>query len=289
MRFIYSLVLLLSVLIFSCSEPEDPNAQLSKEVRAIDDYLEETETDYIAYAGSGIRLVIHEFGEMPMPIPGQNVRASVSGSVFGSATPFTSVNFKSRLDSIGEEGLQLAISYLAGASVATIYVPSQYAYGETGTTNIPPNSTVVYEVALKEVFRTLTEQTQFELDTATIRGYLLDQGIQNVIEHPSGIFYLIEAEGSGERPRVYDNVTFTYSGSLLESNTSFDAGTLTNSNIFDLIQGLRVGIPLLKQDGSIATFYIPSGLAYGVDGAGTAIPPNAILKFKIELKSANKV
>lgn len=284
MRLFYSLFLLLSVLILSCSKPEDPNAQLNKEVRAIDDYLEETETDYIAYANSGIRLVIHEFGEMPMPTPGQSVRASISASLFGSTTPFTTVNFKSKLDSIGEDGLNYAVSSIPGGSVATIYVPSEYAYGETGTTNVPPNTTIVYEVDLQEVFRTATQQTQFESDTATIRDYLATNGIQNVIEHPSGIFYTLETLGVGTKPRVYDNTTFTYSGSLLTSATTFDAGTLTNYNLFNLIQGLRIGIPQLNK-GSSATFYIPSGLGYGSTGSGSTIPANANLKFKIDLKA----
>lgn len=284
MRLIYTLFLLLSVLIFSCSEPEDPNAQLNKEVRAIDDYLEETETDYIAYAGSGIRLVIHEFGEMPMPVSGQSVRASISGSVFGSTTPFTTVNFKSKLDSIGEDGLNYAVSSIPVGSVATIYVPSEYAYGQTGTTGVPPNTTVVYEVDLQELFRTSAEQTQFQLDTAAIRNYLVTNGIQNVIEHPSGIFYTIETLGVGAKPKVYDNATFTYSGFLLTSASTFDAGTLTNYNLFNLIQGLRIGIPQLNK-GSSATFYIPSGLGYGSTGSGTTIPTNANLKFKIELKA----
>lgn len=284
MRLIYSLSLLLSFFLFSCSKPEDPNAQLNKEVRAIDDYLEETETDYIAYAGSGIRIVVHEFGEMPTPISGQSVRASVTASVFGSTTPFTTVKFKSKLDSIGEEGLNFAVSSLLGGSVATVYVPSQYAYGQTGTIDVPANSTVVYQVELQEVFRTTAEQTQFQSDTATIRDYLTANSIQNVIEHPSGIFYTIETLGTGTKPRVYDNATFTYTGSLLTSTSTFDAGTLTDYNLFNLIQGLRIGIPQLNK-GSSATFYIPSGLGYGSKGSGTEIPANANLKFKIELKA----
>lgn len=283
MRFFYNLLFLLPFVLVSCSEPEDPNALLKKEVRAIDDYLAANTTDYIAYDATGIRMVVHEFGEMPAPTSGQLVSASIKATLFTTGVTFTDIHFKSKLDSIGEEGLQYSVSALMGGSRATIYIPSQYCYGSAGTSDVPPNSIIVYEVDLREVFRTSAQQEQFKTDTAAIRAHLKESAIANVIEHPSGVFYTLETEGSGEKPRVYDNVTFTYSGSLLTSTSTFDAGTLTDHNVFNLIQGLRVGIPLLKRGGSVATFYIPSGLAYGTTGSGNLIPPNSILKFKVSL------
>ena len=283
MRFLHSLLFVLPFFLASCSEPEDPNALLRKEVKAIDDYLAENETGYIAYDASGIRLVVHEFGEMPAPEPGQSVQASVKGSLFSSGSSFTEVHFTSKVDSIGQEGLNYSVSALMGGTRATVYVPSQFCYGPTGTATVPPNSIIVYEIDLREVFRTTAQQERFVLDTAAIYTYLKANSIENVTEHPSGIFYTLETEGSGEKPRVYDNATFTYSGSFLTSTSTFDAGTLTNHNLFNLIQGLRIGIPLLRRGGSVATFYIPSGLAYGTAGSGTTIPPNSILKFRVSL------
>jgi len=49
-----------------------------------------------------------------------------------------------------------------------------------------------------------------------------------------------------------------------------------------VIAGWDEGVTLMSV-GEKGLFILPSGLAYGVRGAGGAIPPNAILIFEIEL------
>ena len=46
--------------------------------------------------------------------------------------------------------------------------------------------------------------------------------------------------------------------------------------------GWKKALPLLKSGGS-GIFIIPSNLCYGEEGFGDLIPPNAVLKFEIEL------
>ena len=53
-------------------------------------------------------------------------------------------------------------------------------------------------------------------------------------------------------------------------------------NSTPVIPGWDEGIALLNK-GAKATFIIPSDLAYGAAGAGGVIPPNATLKFVVEL------
>ena len=52
--------------------------------------------------------------------------------------------------------------------------------------------------------------------------------------------------------------------------------------IGQVIEGWDEGI-LLLSEGDKATFVIPSDLAYGSQGAGGVIPPNAPLIFEVEL------
>ena len=60
----------------------------------------------------------------------------------------------------------------------------------------------------------------------------------------------------------------------------------------DYIQGLMIGLQQLRE-GSKATFYIPSGLGFGVQGASnssgtTVIPGNANIIVDIEVISVSQ-
>lgn len=103
----------------------------------------------------------------------------------------------------------------------------------------------------------------------------------------SGLFYKIESSGSGDQPGKGNSVKVHYKGELLDG-TVFDSSFKRQQPIeFSLgvgqvIPGWDEGIALLNK-GAKATFIIPSDLAYGASGAGGVIPPNATLKFEVEL------
>lgn len=281
-RFTAPLILIVAIVSFSCQELDVPDDQLSREVEAIDAYLKTNVTDYVAYDQSGIRLVIHQFGSLPPVHKGQKLRASVKGKLFSNGNYFTDVTFNSLLDSIGGAGLQYAIASLMVGGEASIYIPSKYGFGSTATNDIPANSILVYEVKLEEITRSTTEQERFTSDTTAIKKYITDNSLSGFTPHPSGVWYKITDQGNNTFPRVYDAINFIYSGSLLSNGNVFDDGTLSNTSPFGLIDGLKVGIPLMDETGS-AIFLIPSGLAYGPQGSGASIPGNANLKFEVEL------
>ncbi len=117
------------------------------------------------------------------------------------------------------------------------------------------------------------------------------------IKTASGLYYTIKEEGSGEKAMPNDSVSMNYTGTLLDG-TKFDSNVDTafhHATPFQfvlgrgaVIRGWDEGVALLKQ-GSKATFYIPSGMAYATQsrpGGGAnpkGIPANSILLFDVEL------
>jgi FKBP-type peptidyl-prolyl cis-trans isomerase FkpA len=102
---------------------------------------------------------------------------------------------------------------------------------------------------------------------------------------PSGLQYEVLAEGDGEKPEAADTVRVHYEGSLGDG-TVFDSSYSRNETeeipLDRVIPGWSEGLRLMRA-GSKYRLYIPSGLAYGEQGAGQVIPPNATLIFTVEL------
>ena len=103
----------------------------------------------------------------------------------------------------------------------------------------------------------------------------------------SGLRYQIINEGSGISPEKNNTVCVHYKGQLIDG-TVFDSSYKRDQpiefklGVGQVIPGWDEGITLLKV-GDKARFVIPSYLAYGSQGAGGVIPPNANLIFDVEL------
>jgi peptidylprolyl isomerase len=106
---------------------------------------------------------------------------------------------------------------------------------------------------------------------------------------PSGLKYVMYAEGTGAKAEAGKTVRVHYTGKLLDG-TKFDSSLDRNDPIeFQLGKGMVIkgwdeGIALLKEGGK-ALLIIPSNIAYGARGAGGVIPPFAPLTFEVELVS----
>ncbi len=107
----------------------------------------------------------------------------------------------------------------------------------------------------------------------------------------SGLQLLDTVVGEGEQAVVGKHVTVHYTGWLFndgEQGEKFDSSKDRNDPfVFRLgagqvIQGWDEGVAGMKVGGS-RTLIIPPALGYGARGAGGVIPPNATLKFDVEL------
>jgi len=122
---------------------------------------------------------------------------------------------------------------------------------------------------------------QLDVDKMAIEDYLAEHNL-TAQSTASGLYYIIDNQGTGAQPILSSTVTVKYTGWLLDG-TKVDGGTITYPlNV--LIKGWQEGIPLFNEGGN-GTLFIPSCLAYGITGAGDNIPPNAVLIFDINLIS----
>ncbi len=103
----------------------------------------------------------------------------------------------------------------------------------------------------------------------------------------SGLDIEITEEGDGPKPTAGQTVHVHYTGTL-EDGTQFDSSHNRGQPLAfplgqgNVIQGWDEGIALLNK-GAKAKLTIPPNLAYGAQGAGGVIPPNATLIFEVEL------
>ena len=110
-----------------------------------------------------------------------------------------------------------------------------------------------------------------------------------VITLPSGLQYKIINKGSGNSPKLTDEVSVNYRGTLIdgtEFDSSYRRGKPANFKVNAVISGWTEALQIMKP-GSKWQLYIPSSLAYGERGAGRDIGPNAALIFDVELLSVN--
>ncbi|MEO6037941.1 MAG: FKBP-type peptidyl-prolyl cis-trans isomerase [Saprospiraceae bacterium] len=104
---------------------------------------------------------------------------------------------------------------------------------------------------------------------------------------PSGLKVLIVEPGKGEIIKANDAVKTNYYGCLTDGklfDNSFQRGQTLDfiAGAGQMIPGFDEGVQLLHHGGK-AYFFLPPSLAYGEQGAGDAVPPNAELIFYVEV------
>lgn len=133
-----------------------------------------------------------------------------------------------------------------------------------------------------------------------IQEYIKEKGLNNAQKTESGLYYVIEEEGTGEPVTPGTTMSVNYAGYLLDG-TLFDTSVESiarENNMFNegrpyeplpvtvgmgqVIPGWDEGLLLLKK-GSKGKFLIPSPLAYGENGAGAMIPANSVLVFDVDV------
>ena len=105
---------------------------------------------------------------------------------------------------------------------------------------------------------------------------------------PSGLIYKELRQGNGASPSPTDTVKVHYRGTFpagKEFDSSYKSGQPAEFPLNRVIPCWTEGVQKMKVGGK-AKLICPPGIAYGAKGAGGVIPPNATLKFDVELLGA---
>jgi peptidylprolyl isomerase/FKBP-type peptidyl-prolyl cis-trans isomerase FklB len=146
---------------------------------------------------------------------------------------------------------------------------------------------VVLAIALAVTACQKSNQPKPAADTGANAAFLAKNAKEpGVITLPDGLQYKIVTSGpaGGEKPRPQDEVKVNYEGSLLSGevfDSSFKRGEPYVTQLSGIIDGWIEALQLMRP-GDEWVVWIPPKLGYG-DQAGGPIPPNSVLKFRIQM------
>lgn len=107
----------------------------------------------------------------------------------------------------------------------------------------------------------------------------------NVQSTESGLQYEIIEKGDGDKPSASSQVRTHYEGKLIDGSvfdSSIARGEPAVFGVNQVIAGWTEALQMMPV-GSHWRLFIPSELAYGEQGAGSAVPANATLVFEVKL------
>lgn len=152
-----------------------------------------------------------------------------------------------------------------------------------------------YDEAKAEIqkFFTAMEERQREAAAAIAKvnseageAFLKENGTREGVKTTeSGLQYEVIEEGNGAMPKASDDVTVHYTGTLIDGtvfDSSVERGAPATFGVTQVIPGWVEALQMMKE-GAKWRLFIPSNLAYGPNGAGGIIGPNATLIFDVEL------
>ena len=189
------------------------------------------------------------------------------------------------------EKLSYALGMVIGHNLKGMGVDSIDAseFGQAVADVLGGNATKLADNEAQQVVSTFLQKQQQEAGKAVREAgerFLAENAAkEGVTVLPSGLQYVVLAEGKGIKPKATDRVKCHYEGRLTDGtvfDSSYRRGEPAVFPLNGVIAGWTEGVQLMAE-GAKFRFFIPYSLAYGERGAGQSIPPYAALVFDVEL------
>lgn len=198
-------------------------------------------------------------------------------------------------------GFLEGIKMMKKGGQARLILPSQLAFGERGYREIPPYTSIIYDVKVLDVkSKAEYEKAQAaekkkkeekkaqakKAESGLLQKYLKENKI-TVKPTTSGLYYIEKVKGTGPQIHEGSKVSVQYTGTLLNGK-KFDSSRDRGGKPFELevgkgnvIKGWDEGL-LHMSKGGRAILICPSSIAYGEQEMGS-IPPYSTLVFDVEV------
>jgi FKBP-type peptidyl-prolyl cis-trans isomerase len=145
------------------------------------------------------------------------------------------------------------------------------------------------KVEPNQVREKLVKLNQFYLkqEATAIKSYIKRRN-WNMKCTESGLWYDIQTEGKGLKPKTGQELRLRFRLELLDGSLCYDSDSIGERKVIvgkdQMEAGLAEGLEMLTVGGK-ARFVLPAHLAHGVSGDGKCIPPRSAIVYHVEILS----
>ncbi len=288
----YSIFFLtLTFLLFGCMEQDESafDKQMQEDDEALKDYFA-TNNIQAERLSSGIYFeslrenpsgsVVEDESIVAIRYRLQTLIGKAIDSLDSEAAPLRFYHAQKHPDALFPRGINIGVSHMRIGEQYRFYIPSYQAFDSYSFGQYLPQYAIL--VAEIEVENIETKEAIEQEEEQAIANYIEANSLTDVEELPSGIFFQLLEEGTGDQPRTGAFAQVNFKGYYLDDKVFTESEKDQPFTFYvgkaDIIPGFEAGVEAMKK-GAKARVFIPSHLGFA---EGIQVIPTAIRKDFLE-------